>query len=135
MADAKAARCHHRRRHARNPARAIRTGSVTYTSPRTLKTLATAVSGGARPEIISRSHASSSRWTRPVALGDLARLVDAHHHPRRLVVAVAKLGDQDRQPQLGVVLNLNRESGRRRRLGLLRGPCHLLVSLHDHSSL
>ena len=40
----------------------IRTGSVTYSCPRTLKTLAIAVSGTARPEIISRSHASSSRW-------------------------------------------------------------------------
>jgi hypothetical protein len=64
MAAAKAARCHHRRRTARNPASAIRTGSVTYTSPRTLKTLAIAVSSGVRPETISRSHASSSRWMR-----------------------------------------------------------------------
>ena len=41
---------------------AARTGSVTYTSPRTLKNLAIAVTGAVRPEIISRSHESSRRW-------------------------------------------------------------------------
>src|ERR1039458_9276686 len=48
--------------------------------------------------------------------------------PYRAVAAACVHRDQDRQPQLGVVLDLDRESGRRRRLGLLRGPCHLLVS-------
>src|ERR1035441_10524611 len=57
----------------------------------------------------------------PVALGDLARLADADRHPYRAVAAGGVHRDQDRQPQLGVVLNLNRESGRRRRPGLLRG--------------
>src|SRR5450759_3337172 len=71
----------------------------------------------------------------PVALRDLARLADTDRHPYRAVAAGWVHRDQDRQPQFGVVLDLNRESGRRRRLGLLRGPCHLLVSLHDHSSL
>src|SRR2546427_266362 len=33
MAEMNAAKCHHRRRRARNPAMANRTGSVTYTSP------------------------------------------------------------------------------------------------------
>ena len=60
----KAARCHHRRRRARNPATAIRPGSVKYTSPRTLKILAITVSAGVRPETMSRSHASSTRWMR-----------------------------------------------------------------------
>ena len=41
---------------------AIRTGSVTYTSPSRLKNLAITVTGAARPETISRSHASSTRW-------------------------------------------------------------------------
>src|SRR5450759_1799544 len=71
----------------------------------------------------------------PVAFRDLAGLADADRHPYRAVAAGGVHCHQDRQPQLGVVLDLNRESGRRRRIGLLRGPCHLLVSLHDHSSL
>ena len=41
----------------------------------------------------------------------ISRLVDAHHQPLRLVVAVGKLGDWGRQPQLGVVFDLDRESG------------------------
>ena len=41
---------------------AIRTGSVMERSPSTLKTLATAVTGAERPETMSRSHESSTRW-------------------------------------------------------------------------
>ena len=41
---------------------AIRTGSVTYTSPSRLKNLAITVTGADRPETMSRSHASSTRW-------------------------------------------------------------------------
>src|ERR1035438_6076156 len=86
-----------------------------------------------RPQLILLDGAAGV--VAPVALRDLARLADADRHPYRAVAAGGVHRDQDRQPQLGVVLDLNRESGRRRRLGLLRGPCHLLVSLHDHSSL
>ena len=52
----------------------IRTSSATYTSPRRLKSLATAVIGAGRPEIIRRSHASSSRWTRMSVAGKPRRM-------------------------------------------------------------
>src|ERR1035437_9535305 len=71
----------------------------------------------------------------PMAFRDLARLADSDRHPYRAVAAAGVHRHQDRQSQLGVVLDRDRESGRRRRLALLRDPCHLLVSLHDHSLL
>jgi len=43
---------------------AIRTGSVMYTSPSTLRNMATAVTGPDRLEIMSRSQASSRCWMR-----------------------------------------------------------------------
>src|SRR5450756_2443908 len=65
----------------------------------------------------------------PVAFRFLAGLADADRHPYRAVAAGGVHRNQDRQPQLGVVLDLDRESGRRRRLGMLRGPRPLLVLL------
>ena len=96
--------------------------------------LLVAFGAGGRLAALDVAHPSAH-----VAVGDFARLVDAHHHPDGLIAAcavpVAKLGDQDRSPSSVSSLISNRESGRRRRLGLLRGPCHLLVSLQDHLSL
>src|ERR1035437_4979259 len=98
-----------------------------------------------------------------VVLCDLARLAYVGDYGDRLVLAVFGLGDQHREAQVCAVLDLDCKSGRRcqRRallcgfeLGfgvsnasaqllhvfdllciLLCGSCHLLVSLHDDSSL
>jgi hypothetical protein len=43
----------------------------------------------------------------PVAFRDLARLADTDCHPYRAVAAACVHRDQDRQPQLGVVLDLD----------------------------
>src|ERR1035437_6485040 len=42
----------------------------------------------------------------PMAFRDLARLADSDRHPYRAVAAAGVHRDQDRQPQLGVVLDL-----------------------------
>ena len=78
-AAAKAARCHHRRRRARNPARAMRTGSVTYTSPRTLKTLAI----DCQRRCPARDHQPQPRIVDPLDPGQRAMEADQDEHHGR----------------------------------------------------
>src|SRR5438094_117425 len=102
MAATNAAKCHHRRRNARNPATANRIGSVTYASPRRFRPFATAVSGADRMDTIWRRKASSIRWIRARVDGMATRTNSSAVAPARApTTAASRRGIASRACSLG----------------------------------